>query len=197
MYNYISGTLVHKEATHVVLETGGIGYEIKISLHTYGLLKSLDRCKLYTFFHVKEDAQTLYGFCEQEEKVLFTHLISVSGVGPSTAMVVLSYLNADELKSAILTDNVRLIQSVKGIGAKTAQRLVLELKDKVAKLPAPSGLEAGKPAVLVNRLEAEAIEALVALGIPKATAEKNTALVVKQFGAALTLEELIKRSLKN
>ena len=135
MYYFISGKLVEKDPTFVVIENAGVGYEIRISLNTFTQIKSLDNCKLYTYFYVKEDTQALYGFYEPEEKLLFTKLIGISGIGPSTGLMLFSSLSTHEVKDAILSGNAKLIQSVKGIGAKTAQRVILELKDKIAKEP--------------------------------------------------------------
>ena len=197
MYYFISGRLVKKSPAFVVLEAGGIGYEIRITLNTFSAIKELDSCTLYTYFHVKEDAHTLFGFQSEAEKMLFVQLLSVSGIGPSSAVLLLSSLTVPELQDAILQGNVKLIQSVKGVGTKTAQRLVLELRDKLAK-GQPEGTIINKVPVIsaASRVADEAIEALVALGIPKATAEKNVESVIKQHGAQIALEDLIKYTFK-
>lgn len=195
MIAYVSGRLVEKEATHVVVETGGIGYFIHISLNTYSSLSGDEKCKLYTYFHVKEDIQALYGFFTKNEKVIFQHLISISGIGPNTAMVMLSSLSPEEVQHAIVSEDVRTIQAVKGIGAKTAQRVILELKDKLSK----EQLEhTGKssPISSYNTVKQEALSALITLGITKATAEKSIEKIIKTSGDNLTLEELIKLALK-
>ena len=133
MIAYLKGKLVHKEPTHVIVEVGGIGYQASISLNTFSEIKDKEDIRLSTYLHVREDAHLLYGFASESEKVMFLNLISVNGVGPNTAMMVLSSLTADELKSAILREDAGTLQAVKGIGGKTAQRLILELKDKLRK----------------------------------------------------------------
>src|SRR5882762_7571392 len=131
MIAYLKGKLVHKEPTHVIVEVNGIGYQVGISLHTFSEIKDREDIRLSTYLHVREDAHILYGFASDSEKQMFQLLISVNGVGPNTALVVLSYLPPDELKSAIINESTEILQSVKGIGGKTAQRLILELKDKL------------------------------------------------------------------
>src|SRR4051812_18022647 len=133
MIAYIDGKLALKEATYVIIEAGGLGYQVKISLNTYSALKEGERCKLHTYLHIKEDGHTLFGFHELNEKKVFMNLISISGVGPGTALMVLSSLGPAEVEQAIVNEDVRTIQSVKGIGTKTAQRIILELKDKIKK----------------------------------------------------------------
>ncbi len=198
MYYYISGKIAVIDPTFVVLDVGGLGYEIKISLNTYSEIKSVGSCKLFTYFHVKEDIQALYGFLTEEDKLLFMRLIGVSGIGPSTGLMIFSSLSTMEIKEAIVGGNSRVIQSVKGIGAKTAQRLILELKDKIqldeASMAAvnASGTGAGGS----QHLKTEALAALVTLGIPKTAAEKNINSVLKKYGSDIKLEDLIKHSLK-
>jgi holliday junction DNA helicase RuvA len=196
MINYLIGKLVVKDPTYVVVETsGGVGYEAKISLATYAAIKDLDTVKLYTHLHVKEDAHTLYGFSAQSEKVRFLDLTSISGVGPSTGLMILSSLSPEELQTAIANEDLKTIQAVKGIGAKTAQRIILELKDKMRK---EGLLEKSIDPLFTNRntLQNEALSALTTLGINKALAEKSIALVMKESGPQIKLEELIKRVLK-
>ena len=199
MYYFISGKLIEKDPTYVVIENAGIGYEIRISLNTFSQIKSLDNCKLYTYFYVKEDIQALYGFFDIEEKLLFTKLISISGIGPSTGLMIFASLNTQEVKEAILSGNVKLIQSVKGIGAKTAQRVILELKDKIAKdtTLSESSTDNILSASSGDSIRTEALAALQALGINKPVAEKNIRLIIKKYGNELSLEELIKLALKN
>ncbi|WP_258105466.1 Holliday junction branch migration protein RuvA [Marinoscillum sp. MHG1-6] len=196
MINYLKGRLVKKDPTHVVVETnGGVGYEAKISLATYGAIKNLNDVLLFTHLHVKEDAHTLYGFAEESEKIRFLDLISISGVGPSTGQMILSSLTPEELQSAIANEDVKTIQGVKGIGSKTAQRIVLELKDKMRK----EGLIEKSTQFTQqggNTMQIEALSALTTLGFNKAVAEKNIALVLKETGHEVSLEELIKRVLK-
>ena len=196
MIDYLNGRLVHKDPTYVLIDVGGIGYHVKISLQTYAAIKDQEQLRLLTYLHIKEDAHTLYGFKEEHEKRLFLLLTSINGVGPSTGLMILSSLSSTEIEQAILSGDVATIQAVKGIGTKTAQRIILELKDKVGKSStgestAPLGFLNGG-----NKIREEALQALVTLGFPKAVAEKNIALVLKKTGGTISLEELIKASLK-
>ena len=195
MINYLEGKLVVKDPTYVVVDINGIGYEAKISLITYSAIKNLDAGKIYTHLHIKEDAHTLYGFAEESEKRRFLDLISISGVGPSTGLMILSSLSPEELQQAILIDDVKTIQGVKGIGLKGAQRIVLGLKDKMKK----EGL-LEKAGELIpsshNTLRSEALSALTTLGIAKPAAEKSIDIILKQHGQQIKLEELIKLALK-
>jgi holliday junction DNA helicase RuvA len=195
MIAYIEGKLAYKEPTFVIIDVGGVGYHLKISLHTYSALKEAEKCKLLTFMHVKEDAHTLYGFYENAEKKLFLDLISISGVGPGTGLMILSSLSAEELQAAIVQEDVKTIQSIKGIGAKTAQRIILELKDKMKK----EGLVEKMPDTPVyknNIIKNEALSALMTLGIAKAAAEKSIDSILKNTTDTITLEQLIKLALK-
>ncbi len=195
MINYLNGKLVVKDPTYVVVDINGIGYEAKISLSTYAAVKNLDEVKLFTHLNIKEDAHTLYGFFEPSEKKRFLDLISISGVGPSTALMILSSLSPEELQHAIVSENVPVIQRVKGIGSKTAQRIVLELKDKMKK----EGLLDKLADISVkydNTLRSEALSALTTLGIAKPAAEKSVDLVLKEHGQEIKLEDLIKLALK-
>ena len=195
MINYIKGEIVEKEPTHVIIDVNGIGYLIKISLNTYSLIRDSESAKLLTYFHVKEDSQTLFGFKAIEEKELFMLLISISGVGPGTGLMILSSLTPVEIQKAILNDDVATMQNIKGIGTKTAQRIILELKDKMAKFGALDESSEIFPQ-LDNTLRNEALSALITLGINRPMAEKSIALVLKNSGDNITLEELIKLSLK-
>ncbi|TDG37750.1 Holliday junction branch migration protein RuvA [Pedobacter changchengzhani] len=192
MYAYIDGKLVHKNPTYVVVEAGGIGYHINISLNTYSLLADAERCKLYTWLYVKEDAHTLYGFAEEGERRLFLHLISVSGIGPNTGRMILSSITPDEIQSAIVHADLPLIQRVKGLGAKTAQRLVLELQDKLKKEGSDSLISVPKH----NTVKDEALSALVMLGFTKQTTEKTIDQILKVTEGTLSVEQLIKQALK-
>jgi len=193
MIAFLKGRLAHKEATYVIIDVNGVGYRVFISLNTYSAIKNEESCTLFTHFHVKEDAQLLYGFTQTAEKQTFQLLISISGVGPNTALMVLSTLSALELKNAIVSDDVKTIQSVKGIGAKTAQRIILELKDKVLK----EGIEPEENnGTSSNRVQEEALTALVTLGISKNIAEKSILKILKTADASITVEELIKGALK-
>ncbi|MBX2843585.1 MAG: Holliday junction branch migration protein RuvA [Flammeovirgaceae bacterium] len=197
MFNYLSGKLIVKDPTYVVIDVGGVGYEVKISLGTFSKIKGLEHGKLFTYFHVKEDMQVLFGFVDTEEKELFIKLISISGIGPSTALMMFSSLSKEELIDAISSGNVKTIQSVKGIGAKTAQRVILELKDKVSKTEV--SIE-GIPGIAVSpsqEILQEAVAALVTLGIAKNVAEKNVRLILKRTNSQLSLEEIIKLALKS
>ncbi|MBI1770337.1 MAG: Holliday junction branch migration protein RuvA [Bacteroidetes bacterium] len=193
MIAYLKGKLVHKEPTHVVVEVNGVGYQVGISLHTFSEIKDREDIKLATYLVVREDAHILYGFASDSEKQMFQMLISVNGVGPSTALVVLSYLTPDELKSAIVNEDTNALQAVKGIGGKTAQRLVLELKDKLRKDVMET---TGTGGTVRNTLRSEALTALVTLGIGKAAAEKSIDTLLKKSGGAISLEELVKQALK-
>lgn len=195
MIAYLKGKLVHKDPTHAIIEVNGVGYQVNISLHTYSEIKDKEDIKLSTYFHVREDAQVLFGFYSEAEKMMFQHLISVNGVGPSTAMVVLSYLPPEELKSAIVREDAAALQAVKGIGGKTALRLILELKDKLKKENYEE--TPGNTGFMRNTVRQEALSALVTLGIAKPAAEKSIDTVLKRFGNAVSLEELVKQALKN
>lgn len=190
MYAYIEGKLTYKSPTFVVIETGGIGYQIHVSLHTYGKLPQVEHCRLYTYLHIKEDAHTLYGFAQEEEKRLFLHLLSVSGIGASTARMILSSITPDEIQNAIVRGDVATIQRIKGIGAKSAQRMILELQDKLKK----EGLTSLTAAPLVSTAYEEALSALIMLGFSKIPAEK---VIQKVHQDGMSVEELIKVALKN
>jgi Holliday junction DNA helicase RuvA len=194
MIAYLKGKLVHKEPTHVVIEVNGIGYQVGISLHTFSEIKDREDIRLFTYLHVREDAHILFGFASESERQMFQLLISVNGVGPSTALVVLSYLAPEELKSAILHENTAALQAVKGIGGKTAQRLILELRDKLKKEITEE--TPGIPGIMRNTMRHEALTALVTLGINKAQAEKSIDTLLKKSGGVISLEELVKQALK-
>ena len=176
----------------VIIDCGGVGYEVNISLNTYTAIQSLDQGTLLTYLKIAEDAHTLYGFSEPVEKEVFLLLISVSGVGTGTARMMLSSMKAADVQAAILTGNARLLESVKGIGKKTAERLVLELKDKV-------GRQAAIPAIstsLYNTATNDALEALVALGINRIVAEQSLRKIAATPDAPAAVEDLIKQVLK-
>ena len=192
MIGYLKGILTFKDPTYVILDVNGVGYEVKISLFTFSKIKELTSCLLYTHLHVKEDAHTLYGFFDMEEKSVFLRLISINGVGPNTALMINSSLTVDELKNAIINSDVGSIQKVKGIGNKTAHRIILELKDKFMK----EGFEAGIAPSMNNTLRSEALSALITLGINKNAAEKGIDAMLRKYGSDITLEDLIKFVLK-
>jgi Holliday junction DNA helicase RuvA len=196
MITYLKGKLVFKDPTHVIMDVNGVGYHVNISLSTFSAIKDKEDLLIHTYLHIKEDSHTMFGFSEELEKKMFLNLLSISGVGPSTALMVQSSLSSDELKHAIASEDVKVIQGVKGIGAKTAQRIILELKDKIRK----EGLysEADKiSSNSHNTLRNEALSALTTLGINKSAAEKSIDSILKNSGNTITLEELIKLTLKN
>ena len=196
MIAYLNGKITYKSPTHIFVETGGIGYMVKISLNTFERVQKLDSCLLHTSLVVKIENQSvsgydLYGFFEEAEKELFEKLISVSGVGASTARVMLSTFKPDEIRHAILTENEAMIQSIKGIGPKSAKRHILELKDKLGKASGDQVLTT----TVNNTMKEEALFALVALGFNRAAADK---VIVKLMGSGenRSVEGLIKEALK-
>ena len=193
MIAYVSGKVAHKNPSFVVVEAGGIGYHVNISLYTYTKIEGSETVKLLTHFHVKEDQQTLFGFYEEQERTLFRLLISVSGVGPATALVVLSSMNADELRAAVIGEDVGTIRKVKGIGPKTAQRIILDLKDKMIKESgeAPTMLSAQS-----NTLRSEALSALVNLGFARPSVQRALNRVLAAHPQTATPEDLIKLALR-
>jgi Holliday junction DNA helicase RuvA len=192
MYAYLEGKYSFKSPAMVYLDVNGVGYEVHISLNTYSAIQSLEKGRLYTYFQVKEDAHVLFGFSELSEKEMFQLLISVSGVGSATARMMLSSLRADEVRTAILVGNLKLIESIKGIGKKTAERLVLELKDKVGKNAGGADLVLSAH----NSLAQDALNALIALGISKSQAEAAVQKIIRAEPTLTILEDLIKKSLK-
>lgn len=195
MITYLKGRLAFKDPTHLVIDVGGVGYEVKISLITYSQVKDKEDILIQTYLHVKEDSHTLFGFYEQSEKKRFLDLLSINGVGPSTALMILSSLDAKELQAAIVQEDVKTIQSVKGIGGKTAQRIILELKDKMKKEGLLDKSVEIQPR-FDNTLRSEALSALTTLGINKSAAEKTVDKILKEYGEEIKLEELIKHALK-
>jgi Holliday junction DNA helicase RuvA len=193
MYAYIDGKLISKNAAFVVIETGGVGYHINISLNTYSKLGNEESCKLFTWLHVKEDAHTLYGFADEGERRLFLHLISIPGIGPNTGRMMLSSITPEEIQSAIISGNVSLIQRIKGIGPKSAQRVILELQDKLRK----EGTDTLSTVPLNKTVKEEALSALVMLGFARNTAEKVLEQEINKNHEDLTVEKLIKSALKN
>jgi len=192
MIAQIKGRLIEKTPTYVVIDCNGVGYEIKISLNTYSKLGDSEICTLLTHFVVREDAQLLYGFKESSERELFRLLISVSGVGSATAMMILSSLSSDETKQAILNNDVNTLKSVKGIGAKSAERIIIDLRDKIGKVDSIATISSP----INNTVKEEALSALVMLGFAKNPAEKALNKIIS-IGEELSVEELIKRTLKN
>jgi holliday junction DNA helicase RuvA len=191
MIHHLKGQLIEKNPTYVVIECNGIGYAVNISLHTFSLIPESEAISLYTYLQVKEDSHTLYGFMEKSEREIFKLLISVSGVGTSTARIMLSSLQPREVIDAIASGDVPTIQSVKGIGAKTAQRVILDLKDKVLKV-------LGEDEVLMtpnNTNKEEALSALEILGYNRRQAGKVVEKILKE-DAESTVESIIKLALK-
>ena len=193
MYAYIDGKLIVKNAAFVVIDAGGVGYHINISLNTYSKLGTAGQCKLYTWLHVKEDAHTLYGFADEGERRLFLHLISISGIGPNTGRMMLSSITPEEIQNAIISGNVSLIQRIKGIGPKSAQRIILELQDKLKK----EGPDTLSVIPRVKSAKDEALAALVMLGFARNAAEKVLEQEINKNNEDLTVEQLVKFALKS
>ena len=193
MYSFISGTVVEKNPTYVVLDNQGIGYLINISLNTFTAIGEQQHVKLFVHLAIREDAHTLYGFYTEAERELFLQLITVSGVGCNTARLILSSMTVKEAVDAIATNNIRMIQGVKGIGAKTARRIVVDLHDKVGKLGDASNGEISP--VGYNTLKDEALSALMVLGFNKTSIEKTLDKLLKQMENP-SVEDLIKESLR-
>lgn len=193
MITYVKGILAHKNPSFVVIEAGGIGYHINVSLYTYTKIEKSETAKLLTHFHVKEDQQTLFGFYEEAERSLFRLLIGVNGVGPTTALVVLSSMNPEEFRAAVLGEDVAAIRRVKGIGPKTAQRIILDLKDKMMKesFAAPTMLSPES-----NTQRAEALSALVNLGFARPAVQRALNKVFAAEPGLSTAEKIIKLALR-
>jgi Holliday junction DNA helicase RuvA len=192
MYEFIEGQLVERNPAYAVIDVHGTGYLLNISVHTYSKLREGGPCRLYAHLVVREDALTLFGFADQDERELFRQLISVSGVGVNTARIILSSLSPNEVCQAIVTGDAPLLQRIKGIGAKTAQRIIIDLKDKVAKELLPQE----KLGFLHNTKKEEALSGLIILGFPKMLADKALSRIIEKEGTGLTVEELIKKALK-
>jgi len=191
MFDYIKGEIIELSPAHVVVEAGSIGYHINISLITFSELNGATSAKLFIYEAIREDAHLLFGFLTKEERALFLLLISVSGVGANTARVILSSLSPAELQSAIISGNVSVLKSVKGIGGKTAERIIVDLKDKVMKVEVSdkSGV------VIDNLIKNEAVAALVMLGFAQMPAQKAVSKVL-EINPALKIEQVIKQALK-
>ena len=190
MITHIKGRLTEKTPTYVVIDCNGIGYKLNISLQTYSNIKEED-CSLFTHLSVKEDSHTLYGFSDEDERTLFRILISVSGVGPSTAQVVLSTFTPKETCQYIISADVAALQSVKGIGGKTAQRIIIDLKDKLGKGITTTDI----PLYQNNDLRSEALSALVALGFSKKVAEQKVDNTLRESSEDISVEALVKSAL--
>lgn len=197
MIAFLEGTIFQVEPTFLILSVGGVGYSMRISLNTYSSLKETkDKCLIHTHYHYNQtDGNSLFGFSSTEERSLFLHLISVNGIGPSIALVALSSVQPQQLMESIAKEDVRSIQTLKGIGPKTAQRLVLELKDKMKK-ELPSSSQSSVPVSAAGKVLDDALSALTTLGLPKPTAEKILDSIMKQDPKSYTTEELIRLALK-
>ena len=193
MIAFLRGNFVYKSPALLHLEAGGVGYELQISLNTYSRIQNLESGVLLTYLHIREDAHILYGFIDKAEKELFIQLISVSGVGASTARMMLSSLKPEEITRAILQGNARQLESIKGIGKKSAERIILELRDKLGK-----GKEEtlNISSITNNTVEQDALNALVTLGIARPAAENAIKKVLKEGAGAEKIEDIIKNALK-
>jgi len=189
MITQIKGRLIEKSPTEIVVDCNGIGYSVNISLNTYSQIGNDENIKLYTYLLIKEDSHSLYGFFKKSERSLFELLISVSGVGASTARMMLSSLSPSEIISAIMSENVQVVQSIKGIGLKTAQRIILELKDKVLSLD-----EAGDDSLTLNKQSEEASSALEVLGYSKKQTSKLLTKIISE-NPGINVESIIKKAL--
>ena len=194
MYDYIKGTLEESTPTEAVIDNNGIGYSLQISLQTYTAIQGCKDVRLYIYHHLREDTELFFGFYSKEERSLFLLLIGVNGIGPNTARMMLSSLSCQELTNAILTGDVNKIKGVKGIGLKTAQRVIIDLKERVGKGDAKSALSLAEFGA-ASQIKEEALAALVMLGFSKAASEKAIDSILKEKPGS-TIEELIKHSLK-
>ncbi len=192
MYEYLKGRLVEKNPASAVIDCNGVGYLLNISVYTYSRLGDEESCLLYTHLVVREDAHMLFGFIDLVERDLFRHLISVSGVGVNTARIILSSLNPLEVTQAIVDGNAPMLQRIKGIGSKTAERIIIDLKNKLSRNLIPSE----KSGVLHNTNREEALSALSILGFPKVLAEKVLNKIIETEGSGLSVEQLIKQALR-
>ncbi|MCT4582574.1 MAG: Holliday junction branch migration protein RuvA [Flavobacteriales bacterium] len=192
MITHIDGILEEKNPAYAVIDVNGVGYFLHITLTTFSNLPDKGRVRLFTHLSIREDAHTLFGFGTKKEREMYRLLISVSGVGPSTARMILSSLTSDEAAQAILSEDVNAFKRVKGIGAKSAQRIIVDLKDKVEK----TGLDIENITPQNNTIKIEALSALVVLGIDKKKAETSIDKILAKAGSDITVEEVIKSTLK-
>lgn len=196
MIAFVRGQFVYKTPAVIHVDVNGVGYELQISLNTYGHIQHLDKGLLYTHLHIREDAHILFGFFEVAEKELFLQLIAVSGVGAATARMMLSSMKPGELARAITEGNTRALEGIKGIGKKSAERIVLELKDKLGKMPGLGREETNISTLKNNTLEQDALNALVTLGIARAAGEQAIQRVLKAEPTLTQVEDIIKKALK-
>jgi len=194
MIAFLKGHFIKKTPASVIVDVNGVGYELHISLNTYSSIVNEESGQLFTYFHVREDAQLLFGFAEESEKELFIQLLSVSGVGASTARMILSSVKPSELIKVITQSNTKQLEAVKGIGKKTAERIILELKGKLAKTSVSDINNYGS---INNTVDNDALNALVALGIARTFAEQAVAKVRKSNPDLQKIEDIIKLSLKS
>ncbi len=192
MFAFIEGTIESLNPASAILNCNGVGYDLAISLNTYTVIKGKVECRLLTHLVVREDAHILFGFANEDERVLFRHLISVSGVGANTARLILSSLTPGDVSEAIINAKVGLLQKVKGIGGKTAQRIIIDLKDKLVK---DTGIREFL-GTSHNTNKEEALSALTLLGFNKALAEKTVDKILQDEGSSISVEQLIKSALK-
>ena len=197
MIAFLQGNFVQLTPAKLIVDVGGVGYEVNISLNTYESISKKEKGLLHTYLHITENAQVLFGFFDQQEKELFLQLISVSGVGASTARMMLSGMQPEEIIRAIVQGDARQLEQIKGIGKKSAERLVLELRDKLSKININNNPTGGFALSAKNTPQQDAIQALISLGIQKAVAEKAVDKTIQIEGAAINLETLIKAALKN
>ncbi len=192
MISFLCGVVVDIDASMVIVDVNGVGYKVNISLRTFSKIKDLEKIRIFTHLNIKDDAHTLYGFYNKRERNTFIDLISISGVGPSTAIIILSSLSADELKLAIVDSDVNKIKSIKGIGLKTAERIILELKDKIL----INDLDSENFSQNIgNTIKEEALSALTSLGISKNVVERHIDSIIFENND-IDLESLIKEVLK-
>ncbi len=193
MYEYINGKITAKNPAYVTIETGGLAYRINISLNTYDQIVNLSECKLLLHLQIKEDAHSLFGFFKEDEREMFRSLISIPGIGANTAILILSSLKTSEIRNAIISSNLSLLKSIKGVGPKTAQRMIIELQDAFKK--GGVDLSAGV-AIAGDDTANEAISALIMLGFKKADAEKAVFNIIRNQTEKLKVEDIVKQSLK-
>ncbi len=193
MIGYLNGQLTFKSPTTIYVDVNGVGYHVNISLHTFQKIEHLEKAKIFIHHHITESDQSLFGFFDEQERSIFKHLISVSGVGPSTARVATSYMEPSALKQAIVQGNVQMVSKIKGIGPKTAQRIILDLKDKLFK-------EMDGDVVVFDQKDAsikeEALSALSSLGFQKSKISKTVDMIIAENDQELTVESLIKSVLR-
>ena len=195
MYEYIQGIITELTPTYVIVEAAGVGYYLTISLQTYAEIENSESARIYTHFTVREDAQILFGFATKEEREVFRLLISVSGVGGNTARMILSTYSPSELSNIIASENAGLLKNVKGLGLKTSQKIIVELKDKMTGIGASTGLAAILPQEQSGEVYAEAIAALSMLGFGRAASDKVLRNIIKEHPAS-GVEEIIRLALK-